>query len=87
MTDPSVSPNRSKPVAVLAWRQYRIERRMFWRNPSAAFFNFLLPILLLLLFGAVFSGSSSNLDVIVPGIAGMGVMASTFSALAFNLTF
>jgi len=87
MTDPSVSSNRSKPVAVLAWRQYRIERRMFWRNPSAAFFNFLLPILLLLLFGAVFSGSSSNLDIIVPGIAGMGVMASTFSALAFNLTF
>ena len=24
----------------LAWHQYRLERRMFWRNPSAAFFNF-----------------------------------------------
>ena len=23
-----------------AWRQYRLERRTFWRNPSAAFFNF-----------------------------------------------
>lgn len=72
---------------ILGWRQYRIERRMFWRNPSAAFFNFLLPILLLLLFGAVFSGNRGNIDVIVPGIAGMGIMASTFSALAFNLTF
>ena len=32
---------------VLGWRQYRLERRMFWRNPSAAFFNFLLPLLFL----------------------------------------
>ena len=40
----------------LAWRQFRLERRMFWRNPTAAFFNFLLPLLLLALFGAVFAG-------------------------------
>ena len=38
-----------------AWRQYRLERKMFWRNPSAAFFNFLLPLLFLALFGAIFS--------------------------------
>ena len=44
----------------LAWRQYRLERRMFWRNPSAAFFNFLLPLLLLALFGAVFSGGQDG---------------------------
>jgi len=70
-----------------SWRQYRLERRMFWRNPSAAFFNFLLPLLFLGLFGAVFSGSEANLQVIVPGIAGMSVMATTFSALAMNLTY
>jgi ABC-2 type transport system permease protein len=70
-----------------AWRQYRLERRMFWRNPSAAFFNFLLPLLFLGLFGAVFSGSDANLQVIVPGIAGMSVMSTTFSALAMNLTY
>ena len=71
----------------LTWRQYRLERRMFWRNPSAAFFNFLLPLLFLGFFGAVFSGSQANLNVIVPGIAGMSVMTTTFSALAMNLTF
>ena len=27
-------------AAGLLWRQYRFERRLFWRNPSAAFFNF-----------------------------------------------
>ena len=42
-------------AAALAWRQYRLERRMFWRNPTAAFFNFVLPLLFLFLFGAIFS--------------------------------
>jgi ABC-2 type transport system permease protein len=71
----------------LTWRQYRLERRMFWRNPSAAFFNFVLPLLFLALFGAIFSGSQADLDVIVPGIAGMSIMTTTFVALAMNLVF
>jgi ABC-2 type transport system permease protein len=70
-----------------AWRQYRLERRMFWRNPSSAFFNFLLPLLFLVLFGAIFAGEQKSLDVIVPGIAGMSVVAATFSTLAYNLTY
>ena len=71
----------------LAWRQYRLERRMFWRNPTAAFFNFLLPLLFLFLFGAVFAGSQANLNVVVPGIAGLSVVSTTFSALAMNMVF
>ena len=71
----------------LVWRQYRLERRMFWRNPTAAFFNFLFPLILLALFGAVFANDQENLNVIVPGIAGMAIMATTFTALAFNMTF
>jgi ABC-2 type transport system permease protein len=74
-------------VAVLAWRQYRLERRLFWRNPSAAFFNFLLPLLFLAFFGAILHGKQKDLNVIVPGIAGMSVMSTTFTALAFNMTF
>jgi ABC-2 type transport system permease protein len=78
---------RARPSwRAVAWRQYRLERRMFWRNPSAAFFNFVLPLLLLALFGAIFAGEQEDLDVIVPGIAGLSVMATTFTALAFNLT-
>ena len=71
----------------LTWRQYRLERKMFWRNPSAAFFNFVLPLLFLFLFGAIFSSSRSDLDVIVPGIAGMSIMSTTFVALAMNMVF
>ena len=39
----------------LAWEQFRFERKLFWRNPSAAFFNFLLPLLLLFLTATAFS--------------------------------
>ncbi len=71
----------------LAWRQYRLERKMFWRNPTAAFFSFVLPLIFLFLFGAVFSGNQANLNVLVPGIAGLSVMATTFNALATQMTF
>jgi ABC-2 type transport system permease protein len=74
-----------RPWLTQAWAQYRLERRMFWRNPSAAFFNFLLPLLLLALFGAIFNGHPAQLDVIVPGIAGMAVMSATCVALAHNM--
>jgi ABC-2 type transport system permease protein len=71
----------------LAWRQYRLERRMFWRNPSAAFFNFLLPLLFLAFFGAILHGKQHDLNTLVPGIAGMSVMSTTFTALAYNIVF
>ncbi|HEX6743522.1 MAG TPA: ABC transporter permease, partial [Solirubrobacteraceae bacterium] len=74
-------------AAVLAYRQWRLERRMFWRNPTAAFFSFILPLLFLFLFGAIFSGDQETLDVIVPGILGLSVMSTTFNALAMNITF
>jgi ABC-2 type transport system permease protein len=73
------------PVA-LAWQQFRFERKLFWRNPSAAFFNFLLPLLLLVLIATAFAGDDSELEVLIPGVAGMGVLATTFTSLAFNLT-
>jgi ABC-2 type transport system permease protein len=74
-------------TAALAWQQFRLERKMFWRNPSAAFFNFLLPLLFLVLTATAFDVSDEGLEILVPGIAGMGVLATTFTSLAFNLTY
>jgi ABC-2 type transport system permease protein len=74
-------------AVAIAYRQWRLERRMFWRNPTAAFFSFILPLLFLFLFGAIFSGDQKTLDVIVPGILGMSMMSTTFNALAMNITF
>ncbi|MBJ7330173.1 MAG: ABC transporter permease [Solirubrobacteraceae bacterium] len=71
----------------LAWRQYRLERKMFWRNPAAAFFNFALPLLLLALLGTLYAGDQENLDILVPGIAGMSIVSTTFVALTHNLVF
>jgi ABC-2 type transport system permease protein len=71
----------------LSWRQYRLERRMFWRNPSAAFFNFLLPLLFLTAGGVILHGNQRQLDHLVPAIAGMSVMSTTFTALAYNIVF
>ncbi len=72
---------------ILSWRQYRLERHMFWRNPSAAFFNFLLPLLFLIGGGAILHGNQHDLDKLVPAIAGMSVMSTTFTALAYNIVF
>jgi ABC-2 type transport system permease protein len=69
------------------WRQYRLERRMFWRNPSAAFFNFLLPLLFLVAGGLILHGNQGQLNKLVPAIAGMSVMSTTFTALAYNIVF
>jgi ABC-2 type transport system permease protein len=71
----------------LTWRQYRLERRMFWRNPSAAFFNFVLPLLFLCGGGVILQGNQHDLNLLVPAIAGMSVMSTTFTALAYNIVF
>src|SRR5256714_7345472 len=60
---------------------------MFWRNPSAAFFNFLLPLLFLAGAGAILSGNQHDLNLLIPSIAGMSVMSTTFTALAYNIVF
>jgi ABC-2 type transport system permease protein len=71
----------------IGWRQYRLERRMFWRNPVAAFFNFALPLIFLALLGAIYGGDPDVMEVILPGIAGMGLVSTTFVAIAHNLVF
>ena len=83
MSAATVAP---RPWIALAWRQYRLERRLFWRNPGSAFFNFALPLIILALFGAVFAGDADSLAILIPGIAGMSVMSTTFQAFAHNVT-
>jgi ABC-2 type transport system permease protein len=70
----------------LAWEQFRFERKIFWRNPSAAFFNFVLPLLLLVLIAAAFGSEADELDVLIPGIAGLSVLGTTFTALTYEMT-
>lgn len=69
----------------LAWRQLLLEQRLFWRNPAAAFFGVVLPLIFLVLFGAVFAGNRDNLDRLVPGVAAMAIASNTFASLAMAL--
>jgi len=73
-------------TAKLAWYQFRLERRMFWRNPTAAFFSIVLPLVFLALFGAIASGDQKALNQLVPGIAAMSIASNTFSALTMSIT-
>jgi len=73
--------------AALAWQQFRLERKLFWRNPSAAFFGFVLPMVLLLLLASTVASDPEDLDILIPGIAGMSVMGTTFNSMAYSLTF
>jgi ABC-2 type transport system permease protein len=60
---------------------------MFWRNPTAAFFNFLLPLLFLALFGAIYASTEDGMDILLPGIAGLSIVSATFVGVAHNLVF
>jgi ABC-2 type transport system permease protein len=69
--------------------------RSFWRNLWGAFFTILLPVMLLILFGAINRDASVRLgphgsriaytSFFTPGMLGMAVMASTFAGLVTSL--
>jgi ABC-2 type transport system permease protein len=77
----------------LAWHQVRYEQLSFWRNPQSAFFTFVFPVVIIVLFGALFghSGRSSYfyglpaLQYYVPTIAAVSVLGSCYSQLAIVL--
>jgi ABC-2 type transport system permease protein len=81
---------------LLAARESRNVLRSFWRNRSAAFFTILLPVMFLVLFGAINRDGTVQLGpngpevsyttFFTPGMLGMAVMAGTFVALVVGLT-
>ncbi len=74
--------------------QLRYEQKAFWRNPAAAFFSFAFPVVLFVLFGALFGGSKGvglggveGIDYYTPAITAYGVMSACFTNLAITATF
>jgi ABC-2 type transport system permease protein len=62
--------------------QVRAEQRIFWRNPSVVFFTFVFPLLLLFFFS-----SFANARTLVPGIAALVIVSTSFQALGISLSF
>ncbi|HVV19229.1 MAG TPA: ABC transporter permease [Pseudonocardiaceae bacterium] len=91
MTTEVAAVPRRNDLALLA-HQVRYEQLSFWRNPQSAFFTFIFPVVIILIFGAVFSGSGgsffyglSALQYYVPTIAGLSVLGACYSNLAVVL--
>ena len=77
----------------LLWHQIRYEQLTFWRNPQSAFFTFVFPVVVIVIFGALFGGGNgssyfyglSALQYYVPTIAALSVLGSCYSQLAIVL--
>ncbi|MEV5437766.1 ABC transporter permease [Streptomyces sp. NPDC052682] len=73
--------------------QIRYEQLSFWRNPQSMVFTFVLPIVIISIFGAVFSGSKgeefffglSGMQYYTPTIAAVSVLGACYGQLAIVL--
>ena len=80
---------------VLAMRQIRYENRAFWRNPAAAFFTVVFPLMFLVIFNLLFGNNTLELpqgDVktstfYVPAIAAMSVISACYTNIAIGICF
>jgi len=68
----------------LAVRQIRYENRAFWRNPPAAFFTFVFPLLFMVIFNVLFGADAAAF--FTPAIIVFGVVTATYTNLAMTVT-
>jgi ABC-2 type transport system permease protein len=80
----------------LVGRQIGYEQRSYWRNPAAAGFSFVFPILLLLIFASTSKnatittlgpGKINFVQYYIPAVVAFGVMGVCFTNLAISMTF
>jgi ABC-2 type transport system permease protein len=80
-------------VGILLARQVHYQNRVFWRTPIAAIFTVVFPLMLLLLFNALFSGETFTLpgrpplDVAqfyAPSLAVFAAASATYTNLAIS---
>jgi ABC-2 type transport system permease protein len=72
--------------------QVRLHQRSFWRNPESAFFNFAMPLGVLLIFGATSTNDTvpgrtdvTVLTLFVPGILAFAVVVIAYGNLAATI--
>jgi ABC-2 type transport system permease protein len=76
----------------LLLHQLRYDQKVFWRNPPALFFTVMFPVLLLVIFSAIFGdktiGGSGGIKVTtyyVPAIITLSIVSATMQTLAMSL--
>jgi len=71
----------------------RWEQKEFWRNPAAAAFTFAFPLMFLIIFVAIYSGSKVPVpggqvdfaQYYVPAIVAFGLISACYTNLAFSI--
>ncbi len=70
----------------LALRQVRFENRAFWRNPAAAFFTFVFPLMFMVIFNVLIGrGSGEASRFYTPAIIVFAVITATYTNLAMSV--
>ena len=85
---PSAAPSPSS--LSLGLRRVRIELKTFFRDRNSAVWNFLLPVLLLVIFGSVFGNQDIGPGItfaqyFVAGMIASGVLYTSFQNLAIGI--
>jgi ABC-2 type transport system permease protein len=80
--------------AALVMRQVRYTNKAFWRNPASAFFTFAFPLMFLVIFTSLITGTitigSQEIDLstyYVMAEAAFGVISACFTNIAISVTF
>lgn len=79
----------------LALRQVQFENRAFWRNPAAAFFTFVFPLMFLVIFNLVFGSRDyegfgrtvSASTFYTPAIIAFAVINACYTNIAIGVSF
>lgn len=85
-TDTIIRPT----VAQLVWQQFRYQNKVFWRTPIAAFFTIVFPLMLLVLFTAIFGNDMieglgvTTAQFFTPGLAVFAAVSATYTNLAIG---
>ncbi len=86
--------NERVPVIPMLWRQTRAQNRAFWRVPIGAFFTLGLPLIMLVLFVALFGndtldstyGNIKTAQFYAPGLAVFAAASATYTNIGMNLS-
>lgn len=78
----------------LVWHQFRYDRKLFWREPTAVFFTVALPLIFLFLFVSIFGNGNievegetiSGATYYVPGILALALVSATMVNLAISIS-
>jgi ABC-2 type transport system permease protein len=84
------APTSAPSVFRLVWEQFRFQNKIVWRTPISVFFTLVFPLMLLLLFTAIFGNEQveglgvTTAQFFTPGLAVFAAVSATYTGLAIG---